>query len=243
VAFLLVSPCLAWLPKGKTSAQGAGRASGDASPQEVLDPTDRIAARVVLVLSVLGLAYFLEGTGYIVTGTFLPTIVEGLHGLSGFGAGAWIPVGLTAVPSTVLWTLAAARSGALVSLEAAFALQSLGILLPVLSGAMWAAAVSAVLFGGTFTGMAALTLTHARQVVGRRGTGLVMGLLTVAYGVGQVIGPRLAAALSEGPARFGPALLAASAAVAVGGLLVPVVALVSAPGLGCERETPKGVSR
>jgi predicted MFS family arabinose efflux permease len=243
VAFLLMFACLAWLPKGQDAPQSTGSPREDASSQETVGPTEWMTARAVLALSLLGLAYFLEGAGYIVTGTFLPTIVEGLPGLGGFGAGVWILVGLAAVPSTVLWTLTAARSGAVTALGAAFALQTFGILLPVLSEAWWAAAGSAVLFGGTFTGIAALTLTHARQMAGARGTGLVVGLLTVAYGIGQVIGPLLAAALSVGPAGFGLALLAASAAVAVGGLLVPVVALVGAPGSECELRTPKGASR
>jgi hypothetical protein len=185
VAFLLVFPCLAWLPGGKAALQCADHARGDALPRETVGPTNWMAPRVALALSLLGLTYFLEGAGYIVTGTFLPTIVEGLPGLGGFGAGAWILVGLAAVPSTVLWTLAAARSGAVVALAAAFALQTFGILLPVLSEAWWAAAGSAVLFGGTFTGIAALTLTHARQMAGTRGTGLAVGLLTTAYGVGR----------------------------------------------------------
>lgn len=243
VAFLLVFPCLAWLPKGETTPQCAGRTRGDASPQGSLDSTHRVPARVVLALSLLGLAYFLEGTGYIVTGTFLPTIVEGLPGLGGFGAGAWILVGLAAVPSTILWTLAAARSGFVVALGAAFVLQTFGIFLPVLSEAWWAAAGSAVLFGGTFTGIAALTLTHARQIAGMRGTGLVVGLLTTAYGVGQILGPLLAAALSGGPAGFDPALLAASAAVGLGGLLASAVALVGALGTNSVQEVPKGVSQ
>jgi hypothetical protein len=45
---------------------------------------------------------------------------------------------------------------------------------------------------------------------------------------------------SAGPDGFGSALLAASAAVAVGGLLIPAVALVGGLRSKCEQEVPKG---
>lgn len=44
-----------------------------------------------------------------------------------------------------------------------------------------------MLLGGTFTGIAALTLTHARQTAGTRGTDIVVGFLTIAYGVGRYL--------------------------------------------------------
>jgi len=127
-----------------------------------------------------------------------------------------------------LWAGATSHLSAVKVLGAAFALQAVGILLPVVSSAWWAAAGSAVLFGGTFTGITALTLTYARQMLGTRGTGLAIGLLTAVYGVGQVLGPLVAARLADDAGGFGPALIAASAAVALGALLMPAVGLVGA---------------
>lgn len=233
LAFLLVFPCVAWLPAGKAARHNTGPARDDVAPKKgTTRSTDRADARAAasasFALALLGLAYFLEGIGYIVTGTFLPTIVESLPGLGGLGAGAWILVGLAAVPSTVLWAGATSHLSAVKVLGAAFALQAVGILLPVVSSAWWAAAGSAVLFGGTFTGITALTLTYARQMLGTRGTGLAIGLLTAVYGVGQVLGPLVAARLADDAGGFGPALIAASAAVALGALLMPAVGLVGA---------------
>ena len=227
LAFALVFPCAAWLPFGKASDQRSGRVTGDAAPmKEKVAVSDPAATGAIFALALLALAYFLEGIGYIVTGTFLPTIVESLPGLGGLGAGAWILVGLAAAPSTVLWALAASRSGAVVALAVAFALQAAGILLPVVSSAWWVAAGSTVLFGGTFTGISALTLTYARRLTGTPGSGRTIGFLTAVYGVGQVLGPLVAARLTIGADRFGPALVAASVAVTLGALLMPVVGLV-----------------
>jgi hypothetical protein len=46
--------------------------------------------------------------------------------------------------------------------------------------------------------IAALTLTHDRQLTGTRGTSLPIGLLTAIFGVGQVLGPLVAAHLADG---------------------------------------------
>jgi MFS family permease len=162
LAFALALPCVAWLPGGRAVRQSAGHAKDGSVPREgKVGSTDRAAADMALALALLGLAYFLEGVSYLVTGTFPPTIVEDLPGLGGLGPGAWILVGLAAVSCTVLWAGAAAGLGAATALGAAFTLQAFGILLPALFSAWWAAAGSAVLFGGTFTGITALTLPYA----------------------------------------------------------------------------------
>jgi hypothetical protein len=112
-------------------------------------------AGVKLAIVLLCLAYFLAGGGYIVTRTFLPTIVEYIPGLGGLGA--WVLVALAAAPSTVLWTRMASRVGSVAALVAAYAGQATGILLSAVSDTKWAVACSALLFGGTFVGIAALT--------------------------------------------------------------------------------------
>jgi MFS family permease len=173
-------------------------------------------------------AYFLEGAGYIVTGTFLPAIVDSLPGLGDLGTGTWILVGLAAAPSALLWAGAASRLGAATALGVAYAAQAAGILLPAVSSAWWAAAASGTLFGGTFVGISALTLTYARQFVDVRRAGLAIGLLTAAYGAGQVVGPLVAARLADDVDHFGPALVAASAAVALGVLLIAGVWFIDA---------------
>jgi len=240
VALVLVVPCMAWFPgseAGEETAVNAGSVTSGVEP-ETENP---MPAGVKLAIVLLCLAYFLAGAGYIVTGTFLPTIVEYIPGLGGLGVGAWVLVGLAAAPSTVLWTRVASRVGSVAALVAAYAGQATGILLPAVSEATWAAACSALLFGGTFVGIAALTLTYAREVTGGRRSGLAIGLLTAAFGVGQVLGPLVAAALAGETGGFGPALVLASAAVALGALLLPVAGLCAAR--GDRRRAPEKANR
>jgi MFS family permease len=130
---------------------------------------------------------------------------------------------LAAIPSTVLWAWTASRVGFVGTLLVAYIIQAIGVVLPVLSGTEWAAALSAILFGGTFMGIVALTITYAREVVPSQQAARAIGVLTAAFGVGQVVGPLVATELASGPKDFGPSLVAASCALFVSGLLMLAV--------------------
>jgi MFS family permease len=163
-------------------------------------------------------AYFLEGIGYIVTGTFLVAIVDGTPGLQGIGADVWIVVGLAVIPSAVLWAALAGRAGYARALVGAYLLQEIGIALPIAGGA-GAAFASAVLFGGTFAGITALTLTLGGHLEVSRSARLI-GMLTAAFGLGQMIGPVLGGAIAHRAQDFAPALAAAAVCVLTGGVLM-----------------------
>lgn len=175
-----------------------------------------------IALALLFAAYFLEGIGYIVTGTFLVAIVEAMPGLRGMGVWVWIVAGLAVIPSAALWSLLAGRIGFARALVAAFALQGIGVILPLV-GAAGAAFGSAVLFGGTFAGITALTLTLAGFLSPGRAAGLV-GWLTAVFGIGQAIGPVAAGAIAGAGRGFGPALVAAAALLFVATGLVAALA-------------------
>ena len=152
IATAAIYPCWRWLPRAvQVNAPSIALTPGTGSPGE------KSAAPIAHVL--LYAAYFLEGIGYIVTGTFLVAIVD-MPGLRGIGADVWIVVGLVVIPSVVLWATLAGRAGYARALAGAYPLQAIGIALPILGGA-GAAFASAVLFGGTFAGITALTLALA----------------------------------------------------------------------------------
>ena len=215
LATVLLIPCWAWIPRSENEA------ARRACPESITSGA-RIGVFLTF-LSLLSIAYFLEGTGYIVSGTFLVKIIEELPGLGGFGTSAWILVGLAAILSTVLWAWAASRAGFVGTLIVAYIVQAIGVVLPVLSGTEWAAALSAILFGGTFMGIVALTITYAREVVPSQQAARAIAVLTAAFGVGQVVGPLIATGLASGPNDFGPSLVAASSALFVSGLLMVAV--------------------
>lgn len=174
-------------------------------------------------LALLAAAYTLEGAGYIVSGTFLVSILarQPAAGLS--GSVAWIAVGLAAIPSGLVWSAVAARVGPFTALTAAHGVQALGIVLPVLVPGPAGALAGAVLFGGTFIGIVGLTLTIAGTLAGGR-SGKTTALFTAAYGVGQIVGPAAAGLAAQATGGFSLALTGAAAVVALGGGLVALAA-------------------
>jgi MFS family permease len=172
----------------------------------------------VLLLAALGTAYFLEGAGYIITGTFLVDVATDI-GPPWVAAGSWTIAGLAGVPSCVLWARIAARRGRGPTLLVALAVQAVGLALPAVVASPVAVVVSAVVFGGTFVGIVMLTLPLARTLAGR-GAGPVVAVFSALYGVGQVVGPVAVTLVSGDDAR--PAL-------ALGGALVVAATVVAVP--------------
>jgi predicted MFS family arabinose efflux permease len=211
LATAAIYPCWRWLPR----AVNENAPAATSPPATVRDHAVRTAH--VLLFA----AYFLEGIGYIVTGTFLVAIVDGTPGLRGIGADVWIVVGLAVIPSVALWANLAGRVGYARSLAGAYVLQAVGIALPIAGGA-GAAFASAVLFGGTFAGITALTLALAGHLTPRH-SARIIGMLTAVFGVGQMIGPVLAGFIVSRAQDFTPALTAASALVLTGGVLMALL--------------------
>lgn len=189
------------------------------APVRAASPAPAPAGRAAGSLRRLGLAYFFEGLGYIVSGTFAVAAAQRTASLSGLAPWVWVAAGLAAAPSAPLWAGAARVHGERRALAAAFFVQVLGMSLPALSAHPLAAFGGALLFGGTFMGIATLTMAAARRLDPHGGPRTV-GTLTVVYGVGQAAGPLLAGALSRRLGDPRPAVLAASAAVLLGGLLL-----------------------
>ncbi len=168
--------------------------------------------------SLLIASYFLEGLGYVVTGTFLVAIAKQMPGIGGAAETLWIAVGLAGAPSTLLWSRAAARWGAPNALIAAHLVQAAGIALPVFFDALWVALLAAVFFGGTFMGITAVIVAFGGRISAQPAR--MIGLLTAAFGLGQMIGPVLAGWLAERQGGFNGSLLLASGAVVLGAVLI-----------------------
>ncbi|MET8141635.1 YbfB/YjiJ family MFS transporter [Sphaerisporangium sp. NPDC005288] len=129
-------------------------------------------------------SYTLEGVGYIVAGTFLVAAIE-QNSPGGLGSGAWVLVGVAAVPSSALWARLGRRWSRPGLLLAALVIQAVGIALPALVHGVAAALVSAVLFGATFVGVSTLALAAGAHLRFPRS----VALLTAGYSVGQILGP------------------------------------------------------
>jgi MFS family permease len=134
--------------------------------------------------SALFACYSLEGVGYIIAGTFLVAAIEQTSP-GWIGSGAWVLVGLAAVPSSAFWAWLSRRWSRPDLLLAALVVQAAGIALPAVLGGVAAAVISAALFGATFLGIATIALAAGAHLQFPRS----VALLTVGYSVGQILGP------------------------------------------------------
>ncbi len=174
-------------------------------------------------------AYGLFGFGYVITATFISTMVRTTPQLQPIEPVVWLVVGLAAVPSIALWTWLGRLWGNDRSFALACVVEGLGVALSVLTTNAVAVLVGAALLGGTFMGITALGFIYARDLTPgdpRRS----LALMTASFGLGQMIGPTFAGVTF----RFGdsfllPSLVATAALLIAAYLVLDVRAWSKAP--------------
>ena len=206
---LLAIPAWRWLPRPQ-AAQVAVHSRAVDSP-----PTKRFY-RLLLA------SYFCAGYGYVISATFIVTIVERMPGLSGNGNASFIVLGLAATPAVLLWDLIARRTGYLKAIVLALLAQCAAILLPLWLNTLAAVLLSAALFGASFVGVVSLVLTMAGRLYPSKPAQL-MGKMTLAYGSAQVIAPALTGLLAEITGKYDIGLYLAAGFVALGAILIAVL--------------------
>ena len=142
------------------------------------------------------LAYFTEGVGFVVQGTFLPDIINSLEGLEGYGNLGWLVVGIAGIPSSILWMRLAHSYGSVNIIIIAMALQIIGILIPTFSTNIILNLLSGAIYGSTFIGLVALFMHLGGKLAGPNPV-VLMGSMTAAYGIGQVGAPLYSVALID----------------------------------------------
>ncbi len=210
IGCLLIVPALAWLPAPDTSA-----VTKTGVPMHDNPPSP-------LFLGIFMASYFCAGFGYVISATFIVAIVDGLPGLAGQGALAFLAIGLAATPAAFNWDLIARTTGDINALILAAILQIVGIIMPVAVGGLYATLFGALLFGGTFIGMVSLVLTMAGRYYPTR-PAKMMGKMTLSYGVAQIIGPAMVGWLATRLGNYSIGLSIAAGVMAVGVVLLVIL--------------------
>jgi len=141
----------------------------------------------------LATSYSVEGVGYIIAGTFLVAAIN-QNSPGWVGTGAWVLVGVAAIPSAVLWAWLAHHFSRPTLMLSALLIQVVGVLLPVLFDGAAAALLCAVFFGATFLGIAMMALAIGNHL----GVPGAVAILTLGYSVGQMLGPLVVTPLLDG---------------------------------------------
>lgn len=191
---------------------GGTRAGGSVPPPA--------AAASPAELALLILAYGLAGFGYIITATYLPVIArQALPGSAWLDA-FWPILGVGVTIGALLATrvpIADPRRAQ----PLCFTLQAIGVALPLFWPGLTGFILASLLVGLPFTAITYFAMQEARRLR-PQGAARLMALMTVVYGLGQIAGPPLTAALldSSGDAATGFAL---SLGIAAGSLLLGAV--------------------
>jgi len=207
VGMIILIPAWYWLPRPDTTTiSQVGQILEDKPPSKKF-------------LLLMQFAYLCAGFGYVVSATFIVAIVEKQPALQGQGEYVFLVVGLAAAPACIIWDLIARRIGVLSALYYAYLLQIISILLPALSNSLLSAFASAILFGGTFIGIVSLVLTMAGRFYPTK-PAILMGRLTLSYGVAQVVAPALSGQIAEMSGSYNGALYMAAAFMLSGTLII-----------------------
>jgi MFS family permease len=179
------------------------------------------------VLPAVTVAYGLAGFGYIVTATFLPVIAR--QALPGsvwldlfwplFGVGVALGAALT-VRMPQHWDRRHL-------LTVCYAMQAAGVLLTVWLPSLAGFALGSAMLGLPFTAITLFTMQEVRRLHPHNASA-VIGLVTAAYGLGQIAGPPMVAGLlarGGGAGRgFAVSLQVAAAALVAGGIIFAALA-------------------
>jgi predicted MFS family arabinose efflux permease len=164
------------------------------------------------------LAYGLFGFGYVITATFLVTIVRGADDVRVLEPWVWVLFGLAAIPSVAVWTRLGQRIGIMNAYGVACIVEAVGVAASVEWVTIPGVCVSALVLGGTFMGLTALGFMAAR-ILSAENSHQALGRMTASFSIGQMAGPTLAGFLSEQSGSFRvPSLIAAAALIAAAGL-------------------------
>jgi len=168
----------------------------------------------------LSASYVLAGFGYITSATFLPVMAtQRLTTQSYAGLLIWLVVGIFAMLSNPIWGALAKRIGETKTLMGLTLLQAFGMCLPIWFDGAIGLYGNAVILGLTFVGMVSMTLNLIKNI-NPAYSNLLIGLATLAYAIGQFIGPLVTVALAGKQDNFNAGLLVAASGLLLGLVLV-----------------------
>ena len=204
---LLLIPAWKWLPKpDQSTVINSEKKLVDSPPSEQF---------LILMMC----AYFCAGFGYVISATFMVTIVERQPALQGQGWIVFLVVGLAAAPACIFWDRVARKTGTMTALLMAYSSQIIGMTLPVFSESLTIIIFCAALYGGTFIGIVGLVLTMAGRFYPTKPAKL-MGKLSLSYAVAQVIAPALSGHIAQSTGSYDKALILAAIIMFAGTLII-----------------------
>src|SRR3954449_12947414 len=187
---------------------GAGAGIADAAPQ-------KFAVKPVLIYLI---GYFLFGAGYIAYMTFMIAYVRDAGGGAAAQSAFWCLIGVSAFVTPWLWrrVLALDRGG--ISTALILAVNAIGAALPLFGHSTALLATSALVFGVSFFALVGSTTAFVRFNYPPAVCRAAIAGLTIAFGIGQILGPIAVGAITDAFGSLSYALNVSAAMLALGAL-------------------------
>ena len=177
----------------------------------------------------LTLAYACLGFGYVITATFIILMVRQQGAGQSAETAAWMITGLAAAPSNFLWLRLAERWSYPGAIVLAYLVEAVGVVLTAVADGLAGVLLGAFMLGATFMAITALVLALGRRLAPAH-SHQITGTMTVAFGLGQIAGPTVAAWLVGRSGSFLLPSLVAAAVLVLGAILTAIASRpISAP--------------
>ena len=181
------------------------------------DIADAVAAPFAVRPVLIYLAgYFLFGAGYIAYMTFMIAYVRDGGGGAAAQSLFWSLIGLSAFVTPWVWrrVLAMDRGGLATSII--LGVNAIGAALPIFGHSPLLLAVSALVFGVAFFAVVGSTTAFVRFNYPPSAWPTSIATLTIAFGIGQTLGPIVVGAITDAMGSLSFALNISAAMLAVG---------------------------
>jgi predicted MFS family arabinose efflux permease len=163
--------------------------------------------------------YFLFGAGYIAYMTFMIAYVRDAGGGAAAQSAFWCLIGVSAFVTPWVWrrVLALDRGG--VSTAIILGVNTVGAALPLLGHSPALLATSALVFGVSFFALVGSTTAFVRFNYPPATWPTAIAAMTIAFGIGQILGPFATGAIIDLMGSLSYALNAGAAMLAIGAVL------------------------
>jgi len=163
--------------------------------------------------------YFLFGAGYIAYMTFMIAYIRDAGGGAAAQSAFWSLIGLSAFVTPWVWrrVLALDRGGLTTTII--LGVNAIGAAMPIFGHSMWLLALSALVFGVAFFAVVGSTTAFVRLNYPPAAWPTAIAAMTIAFGIGQTLGPIAVGAITDAMGNLSIALNVSAAMLALGAVL------------------------
>jgi hypothetical protein len=190
-----------------------------AFPSDAMTRQEASARFAIAPVAIYLAGYFLFGAGYIAYMTFMIAYVRDAGGGALAQSAFWSLIGLSAFVTPWVWrgVLALNRGGLATTII--LGVNAIGAGLPIFGHSPLLLAVSALVFGVAFFAVVGSTTAFVRFNYPPQGWPTAIAAMTIAFGIGQTVGPIVVGAITDAVGSLSFALNISAAMLAFGAIL------------------------